>query len=355
VTRRFHTLDGMRGVAALTVAFGHYNNWLLPLKAPHIWLAVDLFFIISGVVISQVYDGRLRAGMTTMTFMTQRYLRLYPLYFLGTLIGAASGFATWATGHGSMTLVGLGTAGLTATAMLPSPTWQTNPSIMPFNDPGWSLFFELVANLVFVALWRFWNTRTLSLIVALSGTAVLYQFESSGNGFGGAKWITFFWGFPRVGFSFFLGVIISRQCVGRAAISNWAWMFVPVLTLILVADQSRPPYVDVMIQFLVLPLIVLVAVRVEPRSVSIMPSLGRISYPLYAIHMPIAFLLWRSLLVVHRSPQSIAPFGGLVLLIVVVVLSAWLDQHYDHPVRSWLTKLMPFAKPRSALEEAEAI
>ena len=86
---------------------------------------------------------------------------------------------------------------------------------MPLDEPGWSLFFELVANLMFVRFYRYLTNAALVAIVGVS-LAALFVLYLKGGGFGGSNWSNFFWGFPRVSYSFFLGVI-PRKIAYRQA------------------------------------------------------------------------------------------------------------------------------------------
>jgi peptidoglycan/LPS O-acetylase OafA/YrhL len=90
----FHVLDGFRGIAAIAVVVAH--GWvLLGYKvAVHGYLAVDLFFLLSGFVIAQAYEQRLRNGMTLADFCRRRWLRLYPMIALGAVLGAGVTLAT---------------------------------------------------------------------------------------------------------------------------------------------------------------------------------------------------------------------------------------------------------------------
>ncbi len=88
-TRVFHTLDALRGIAAIGVVIFHMGGTFEPLATPGGYLAVDLFFMMSGVVLSHAYEARFRAGMGTLEFMRLRLIRLYPLYLLGLLLGIA--------------------------------------------------------------------------------------------------------------------------------------------------------------------------------------------------------------------------------------------------------------------------
>ena len=84
---RFGALDGLRGVAAVIVVLHHLGNERLgPFNPTFGYIAVDLFFALSGFVIALNYDHRFAGGMTVKEFMLKRVLRLYPLYAAGLLL-----------------------------------------------------------------------------------------------------------------------------------------------------------------------------------------------------------------------------------------------------------------------------
>ncbi len=82
------SFTGLRGIAALYVVFFHFHlNELLsgPLKeiVLHGYLAVDLFFILSGFVIALVYSPMFQKGVTRASltkFILRRLARIYPLF-----------------------------------------------------------------------------------------------------------------------------------------------------------------------------------------------------------------------------------------------------------------------------------
>jgi peptidoglycan/LPS O-acetylase OafA/YrhL len=59
-TRVFHWLDALRGLAAIGVVMFHGKDLFAPIRIPAGYLAVDLFFMMSGSVISRAYDGGFR-------------------------------------------------------------------------------------------------------------------------------------------------------------------------------------------------------------------------------------------------------------------------------------------------------
>jgi hypothetical protein len=79
-------LDGMRGVGACVVAICHTDSMRHLAIFKHNQLAVDMFFIMSGLVIGRAYDAKMTNGeLTRRGFIRVRFIRLYPLFLLATL------------------------------------------------------------------------------------------------------------------------------------------------------------------------------------------------------------------------------------------------------------------------------
>jgi len=99
-------LDGVRGIAILLVLALHLTllqplrgvDWLVYSLARTGWAGVDLFFVLSGFLITGIlYEARGREG-ALRTFYGRRFLRIFPLYYgflmvafgLGPLVAPAS-------------------------------------------------------------------------------------------------------------------------------------------------------------------------------------------------------------------------------------------------------------------------
>jgi peptidoglycan/LPS O-acetylase OafA/YrhL len=85
------SLTGVRGAAAVIIVIYHFGKFRLdPTSSVTVWsvprgyLAVDMFFMLSGFVIAYVYaDAFLAAAPgTCKTFLIKRFARLYPAYIV---------------------------------------------------------------------------------------------------------------------------------------------------------------------------------------------------------------------------------------------------------------------------------
>src|SRR5215469_5748632 len=95
-TTRIPCLDGLRGLAALAVMLFHFNIFFLPQArlteiAPFVsrgYLAVDLFFLLSGFVMAHVYGRLLGSNWRAhwRHFAVSRFARLYPLFAITTMV-----------------------------------------------------------------------------------------------------------------------------------------------------------------------------------------------------------------------------------------------------------------------------
>jgi peptidoglycan/LPS O-acetylase OafA/YrhL len=73
-------LTGLRGVAAAWVALFHLTVGVPILR--HGDLGVDVFFILSGYVLTYVYAGKLANSAAYFGFIRARLARIYPLHLV---------------------------------------------------------------------------------------------------------------------------------------------------------------------------------------------------------------------------------------------------------------------------------
>jgi peptidoglycan/LPS O-acetylase OafA/YrhL len=92
-------LDALRAFAVLAVVFQHATDVRLPVLRDLGFYGVDLFFVLSGFLITGILlragDDAARAGASTggviRAFYARRFLRIFPIYYLILIVGAAIG------------------------------------------------------------------------------------------------------------------------------------------------------------------------------------------------------------------------------------------------------------------------
>ncbi|CAN7293722.1 acyltransferase [Phenylobacterium sp. LjRoot225] len=333
-SQKFATLDILRGVGAFAVMVFHFKK-LLPYG--EVWgcvsgyLAVDLFFVLSGFVLAHAYDRRLDVTLTPGAFAIQRFARLLPMIWVGSLLGLVIGLGK---GHGAVETVRSAALGLFA---LPSYV-SYDRSIFPLNSAEWSLFFEIFINLVFAYFFRALRGPMLWLLIGASAVMLLVFALSFGTLSGGWEWSTFQVGFARVGFSFFLGVQLSRTYEVWSKHVPKVPAFVLVLVLVLLFEV-RPspavrPFFDLAFIVLLSPALVMLGAVAECKQEKVVKYMGGMSYPLYAIHDPLVGAT-RGLVKKFDVLSGVLPLALVVVLPFVAYGFAVL---YDAPLRAFLTQ-----------------
>jgi peptidoglycan/LPS O-acetylase OafA/YrhL len=349
--RSFVLLDGVRGLGAIIVLMGHtITSWGLPMPQSGA-IVVDAFFLISGFVIAYAYEPRLAAGMGAGEFMLQRLIRLFPLYLLGTVAVYLTLVALKLGDDDSGDLIALYTGQLIPQLfMLPSPEVLQTTDFYSLNTPAYTLFFELAVNLVYVLIFRWLTTRVLIGVVIASGVVLaitIFWFGSIGVG---SDWATWWGGFGRASFGFFIGVLGYRIAGSpQTAERPVSWWAIPLVLLLptmcfIPATPELRPYVDMSLAIGVfLPLLLLCqSIRPPDWFTGVCFVGGQISYAVYILQQPLREIYerldWNSTLL----PDT-APLGGIIAVVIVVAVSYAAERYYDRPVRRFLTHQL---KPR---------
>ncbi len=261
--------------------------------------------------------------MSVGQFAVKRLERLYPLYLLGAVFGIVCmvvvepdelmGSSTWL-------------AGISALLLLPTfdpLAWQTSKaSAFPMNGPSWSLFFELLVGLYFFFILK--NRSKAWAAIGFVALSVLYVWSTSVYSLhSGYTTGNFLGGFPRVMLFFSLGMLIYKM---HRRIPVQRWTFAAATMLILVCFELKNIWIVYATLLLVAPLTVLLASRVpvdeQSRVGLILDALGKVSYPIYILHFPLAKLL-------QVLAPDLAPLPYVVIgvcgSIAVACLGIWLE------------------------------
>ncbi len=331
---KFLTLDALRGLAALGVVAWHMGDlagWAKPAQG---FIAVDLFFVMSGFVIAHSYEDKLRAGLSARGFMALRLIRLYPYYLLATLFGALV-----ALGLGEMSLQ-TGALAL-ALVLAPMPAFGRGAQLFPYLAVAWSLFLELAANAVYALTWRQWTLRNIALMCALGALLLIGAAFATGHTDLGWAWRNLPGGVARILYGFPMGVLIWRlRRAGRLRLRSNAVLCALATLFLLYAHPSGAlalPW-EVFSILVLAPAIAAFAVCAEPPGPLAKTSraLGAASYGVYLVHWPLIAI------VRARFPDS---EGALPLVFVAAAAAAIFAIAYavhrlvDEPARRALMRL----------------
>jgi peptidoglycan/LPS O-acetylase OafA/YrhL len=335
--RQYQVLEAYRGVAALTVVTHHF----LQVSTPGPWpqpkghLAVDLFFLISGFVLQDAFGRKLKEGLTPAQLLRLRFERLAPLLFLGALIGCSrpiadillhlehrptiSQFFSWAATNG---------------LMLPAPHTDI---LFPLNLPVWSTFFQILGTILFAVGLSAARTSVLVAAMALGAAGIVHCAWSNATLNLGWAWSHVEYGFARLAFSFPLGILMAR-CKHRLPQHGRVGLFAPVallmaVFLVPVASAYAGAY-DVFAILVLNPVLLVVALawRAPERWQPACTLLGRLSFPLYALHYPLLLL---DMAILRRMPHELF-LNYAIFMTVCIAVAAWAYKHYDPLVRRWL-------------------
>lgn len=335
---KFVALDGLRGLAAIAVVIFHRRAWFGgDAVFGHAYLAVDFFFMLSGFVIAHAYEKRLLQQGSFWPFIRDRVIRLHPLLFAGAALGCVVLLAEIHTGREERPAL----LPLTLLAsFVPFPAfWAEDP--FQVNLPTWSLFWEILINILFALTAFRLRTGWLAGIVALSSVAMIassVRLSGFSTGFTNAELL---WGFPRVCLGFSLGILLLRvHRSGRFPRLGLQWLPPLLLLVSLTAIPMNSTFssiYDSAIVLILYPIILLWAAQDAPFLPPLAKLSGEISYPLYVLHEPILMLTSAILTISGISMGTPGPVEGMFRIMATILVAYLFLRLYDDPIRKWLS------------------
>lgn len=335
-------LTSLRGLAALWVVLYHYSVQCFPnLDAtPHThlihkgYLAVDMFFMLSGFVMTHVYHRAFAESVTRhyRSFIVARIARIYPLHVLILLLFVATALGSHvAAGASHVRDIPLhGPHSVTAFVANLFMLQGLDAEQLSWNYPAWSISVEFMAYLLFpFALPAIWRAPArvkvaiaLCLLAALVVLAIWTQDDFD-------QWdgpITLLRGLPE----FILGTLL--YCAFHAAPDN-AWLnrdatvFSVLVAIVLCLHFGAPDLLTICL-FAALILLAVLNAGVFSSIAAAAPLiwLGDISYSLYLLHGFFQFvankLLPRFGIEDHASLSIDQSFALMALMIAACILAA---------------------------------
>lgn len=302
----------LRGVAAMMVVVFHLVVTMQPFgldgsQVSFLQGGVDIFFVISGFIMVYVSRERGRSGRQ---FMSDRIVRIVPIYWLLTLLAYFVGAA------GARPVNDL----LRSLAFIPN---GPPPLFNPLIDGGWTLNLEMYFYLVFassLAATREERSR-FAIVVSILAAMVAISIWAPGR----------YWPFygNEIVFEFVIGMILARSLthldeLGAAA----AWGLITAGAIVMVVEPFERLGSRLLSDGLPAGLIVAGAISLNTAGKrTTAPAallLGSISYALYLSHV-LVFQTINGLLSPSTFAFSPAAMIGLLgLALMIALLTAWL-------------------------------
>ncbi len=342
--RHFEILDGLRGIAALSIVLFHFMEIVYqPSKnfIAHGFLAVDFFFCLSGFVIAYAYHQERIEKMGIAAFFKTRLIRLHPLVIFGSVLGLLAFLFDPFSSHpetyetGKLILIFLASVFLVPFQAMPDRYFN----LFGLNAPAWSLFWEYVANILYALFLYKLSRRSLFLLTILAGAGLCFvSYRAGGSLLGGWNGETFWDGAARISYSFLVGMLIFR--------SNWIIKskigFISLSVLLMLAFLI--PFTEW--NWLTEPLVVLfyfpllIALGAGATLTEGFRKLcifsGKISYPLYMTHYAVMWIFANYY--TTYKPETTELFYIISIGTLLLVGFAYLTMvFYDIPIRKYLT------------------
>lgn len=355
----YAVLDALRGVAAITVVIfhlleifsggDHTKQWV-----NHGYLAVDFFFLLSGFVIAHAYDDRWHK-MSLKDFFKRRLIRLHPMIIVGMLIGAICFYFSSSAMFPNVQqtpfwkLLVVTFFGMLLIPLPISMDIRGWTEMYPLNGPAWSLFFEYLANIFYALILRRVSKTIIIILVAIAALDLIQLAVTSPQGDIIGGWaidpLQLRIGFTRLAYPFLAGLLLRRIFKTGNVKSTFLLCSVLLITALAIPRVGNTHLwvngiYDSLTIILVFPLIVYLGASGYVKGKNATATckfLGDISYPIYIIHFPIAYIYYTWVVNNNITVQQAWP-TALMILIMSIILAYAFFKLYDVPVRKWLTR-----------------
>ncbi len=334
-------LEGLRLISSLGIVSVHMFPHAGIRPPEHITLFVDLFFVISGIVIGQIYVDRIERWSDYATFLRRRLARIYPLHLATLLFYVAIG-AGVARFHLAVDDPSRFDPGQIVPNLLLVHAWFPGGRLS-YNFVSWSISAEFFAYLCFpviaaaVARTIGWSIVGLLLIVAVSVAVAELAL--------GTRMYVLGWNcaLPRVLPSFAFGVFVSRFGPDIARRSSpralRAVLIASTLATALGMAFTAPGYLLLGALYLLVSTAYLCDLNDLRTWASWRPisDRGYLTYSLYMIHVPVTTVfisfVFPRLIGTTPAARLMSLLFALAILFVVAEASFRL---FENPLRKLL-------------------
>lgn len=344
-------LDFLRFVAAAGIVFHHSKEFFSPVseraatveQSAGIALFVDLFFVISGYVISYVYSERMRSGTDFIEFIRRRIGRLVPLHWITLLFS----MAVWAV------LIRIGGKANHAPAFTAKCVALTAALLHagvpcggePFNGQSWSISAEMAMYVAFPLIcFSGLRLRVAPFLLGIATLATLLAVACVQPAETVVTW-TELHAYLRALPSFLIGVglwFIRGQLARFPSPEAVLW----VSLICLCAAMGFRAHVAVVLALVYLVASAAIAADLQGRSstvVSAIAPLGQLTYSIYMWHGVLILLFMNALgdKLLHGGLGIQIPLAALTYTMLLVG-GYYSFLYLETPARRWIDGIRIF-------------
>lgn len=291
IRERLDIIDSIRFIACFIVVMGHFN---IP-GFTFGWIGVDIFFVVSGFVVTRSLEGRIkkkkRGIVVAPQFIIDRFIRLYPALIFAVFLGALFTilFST-IPNINSLFEVGLSAVGSQSNNTLYNigVDYFALDTKSNFFTHTWSLGVEFQIYLIIAIVtcifpkWVFLPGKILIFPVIL--LLIIWMTRDTG------------WSYLTIdrAWEFSVGVISYKFARYSKLNKIILFLFLFTVIVILIASINKP----ISIFLIVISTALILVFNANSKTTcwyqnffSILARQGRATYSIYLIHWPIAVLL----------------------------------------------------------------
>jgi peptidoglycan/LPS O-acetylase OafA/YrhL len=328
-------IDGLRAIAVLFVIGFHY----FPSVFRGGFVGVDVFFVISGFLITSLIHQDVAAGRFSIAeFYERRIRRIFPALILVLLVALVMGFLFMLPdAYRTLGLNGAASAGFVANIALWmqqnyfAPSAELNP-LLHIWSLGVEEQFYLVWPLILMVLAR--RRAMLPVAVGLAALSFLDNIVRSGSDPISAFFLPFsrFW---ELGAGAVLALLQARadRPVHSREWAGWAGLLLLALAMVTIDHDRAFPGWWALLPVAGAALLIAAGENARPNRILLshraLVYIGLISYPLYLWHWPL--LVFARIIRFQKEPTIIMSIG---LIVAAGLLAHLTYKLIERPIRS---------------------
>lgn len=303
--KRVESLDYLRGLMALAVMLYHYLSWSAfePAVGGDYLLgklgiyAVSIFYILSGLSLALVYDGRISTKGSVLSFYVKRFFRILPLFWVATTVALVYKISAQVITDNNVEFP------LVSALLNYSLTFGFFDHDNYLTTGAWSIGNEMVFYSLFPLLFILNNRARYALIGAFVCSVVLgcwfaFSVLDSASSLSGDNWSSYINPFNQL-FLFIGGVVVGKyaKLISVSTRLSISLLVVSLLVFILLPAASDKIDIVTGINRLILSFSCMVFVfatfKLNPvfhnKAGDFLKFLGECCYSIYLLHALVAF------------------------------------------------------------------